>query len=480
MSRSLRPVLLVSAAIATLASLLLLPADALRSSRTAADEPQYLLTAISLFEDRDLDIADELAAGRWRAFHAAALPTQTAAREDGRQVSPHDPGLPVLLALPVAVGGWAGAKAVLAALNGALAAVLIWTAVRRFGVDVRVAGPAVLAFAVAPPLAVYGAQVYPELPAACCLAGIVALAGARRRAGTAAAGVAVLAVAAAWLSVKYVPVVGTATVVALWWRWRRDERRIVGWSVAALAAMSGAYAMAHLAWYGGLTAYASGDFFEANGGQLSVMGDRPDRLARTERLIGLLVDRDFGLVAWQPAWLLLVAAIAALVLRRPPGWVLLAGPLAVGWAMATWVAVTMHGWWWPGRHVLHALPCAVLAVAWWLGRIGAGRTLAWAALVVGATSTLWLAAEATVGDLTLVLDPWATSSPVHRLLRSLLPDLRADRPLDVALLVLWIAAIAATVVTIVRRRSILDDVVTEPFPPVGPAVPVERAARSDA
>src|SRR5215211_2996104 len=44
---------------------------------TTADEPQYLLTAISLATDHDLDIADELAEGRWRPFHAAALPEQT-------------------------------------------------------------------------------------------------------------------------------------------------------------------------------------------------------------------------------------------------------------------------------------------------------------------------------------------------------------------------------------------------------------------
>src|SRR5918992_6125087 len=63
---------------------------------TTADEPQYLLTAISLAEDRDLDIADELAEGRWRPFHALQLPTQTTPLPDGRRLSPHDPLLPLL------------------------------------------------------------------------------------------------------------------------------------------------------------------------------------------------------------------------------------------------------------------------------------------------------------------------------------------------------------------------------------------------
>ena len=47
----------------------------------------------------------------------------------------------------------------------------------------RVAVPVVLALTLAPPLAVYGAQVYPELPGALCVAGIVALTGAERRRG---------------------------------------------------------------------------------------------------------------------------------------------------------------------------------------------------------------------------------------------------------------------------------------------------------
>src|SRR4029453_7671347 len=81
--------------------------------------PQYLLTAISLAEDRDLDIADELAEGRWRPFHALPLPEQTEPLADGRRLSPHDPLLPLLLAGPVAAGGWGGAKLGLAAVAGA-------------------------------------------------------------------------------------------------------------------------------------------------------------------------------------------------------------------------------------------------------------------------------------------------------------------------------------------------------------------------
>jgi hypothetical protein len=472
-SGSLRAVLAVTALGAGLAALAFLPGRGLLSGRTAADEPQYLLTAISLFEDRDLDLADELSAARWRDFHADDLPRQTQPTAEGREISPHDPGLPVLLAVPVGVAGWAGAKVVLAALNSALAVTLVWTAVRRFDVAARVAVPAVLALTAAPPVAVYGAQVYPELPGALCVAGIIAVAGARTRRRAAIASVVALATAAAWLSVKYVPVAGMAAAIAFWTFVRtgdRRDRRDVGIALGVAAVLAGLYAVVHVRVYGGLTPYASGDFFAANGGQLSVMGDQPNRLGRTQRLAGLLVDRHFGLGAWQPLWLAVVPALGALAARRPPRWLLLALPLAAGWAMATWVAVTMHGWWFPGRHVLHALPCAVLAIAWWLDRFAAGRAIAWVGAGVGLLSSVWLAADAAFGDVTLVFDPWATSSPVPAVMAAVLPDMRALGSDDNVRYGLWCAAFAVAAVLAAcgerrrRRRSVLDDVVAEPVP----------------
>jgi hypothetical protein len=450
--RSMRRPLAAVALAAFVAALAFLPARALVGSRTSADEPQYLLTAVSLAEDHDLDIADELSAARWRDFAGHDLPRQTEPTPAGREISPHDPGLPVLLALPVHAAGWVGAKVLLAAVNGALAAVLLWTAVRRFGVSRRVAVPAVLALTIAPPLAVYGAQVYPELPGALCVAGIVALAGARRRRRMALAGVVALAAAAAWLSVKYVPVAGVATAIALWMAWRDDDRRDVGLALAGLGVLGAVWAAAHVAWYGGFTPYASGDFFAANGGQLAVMGDHPDRLARSVRLLGLLVDRDFGLGAWQPMWLPLVPALAVVAARRPPRWALLVAPLGAGWVVGTWVAVTMHGWWFPGRHVVHALPCAVLAIAWWLDRVAFGRVVAWAGVAVGAASSLWLAAQAAFAGVTIVFDPWATTDPVLRAMQPLLPNMRASGAGVAGRYVAWLVVLLAAAVVAVRHE----------------------------
>jgi hypothetical protein len=403
-------------------------------SRTTADEPQYLLSALSLAEDHDLDIRDELRAGRFRPFHEADLPQQTRLLDDGRRVSPHDPLLPLLLAAPVAAGGWLGAKLFLALLAGVLAAVTTWVAAVRFGVRPGVAAAVVVAFGVVPPLAAYGTQVYPELPAALMVVVVVGALTARpltrRHVVVATAGLLVLP----WLSVKYAPIVlalGGLLVLGL-----GRERRfgwLAGVGVAGLVGAVG-YAAAHQVLYTGWTPYAAGDHFV--GGELTVVGSAPDHVGRTVRLAGLLLDARFGLAAWAPAFLLAVPALVALIV-----------PLGVGWANATWVALTMSGWWWPGRQVVVVLPLAVVAVAWWADRLvraGMGRR-GWVALAVatavGVVSWWWLLAEVLCGDRQLIIDFYATAAPTYRWWSALLPDTQAPGPATPAVLAGWLVVL---------------------------------------
>ena len=434
--------MLVVGVLAFLAAAAGIAVPATHGTRTTADEPQYLLTAISLAEDGDLDIADELAEGRWRPFHELPLPEQTEALADGRRLSPHDPLLPLLLAGPVAVGGWVGGKLAMAAMAGLLAALLVWTAVRRLGVPPGTAALAVAVVACSPPLAVYGSQVYPELPAA-----LAVLAAAAALASTAAPGVrATLVVGVAvvglpWLGVKYAPV-ATAIALVACWRLAREGRARRALALAGSLALAGVvFLVLHRWWYGGWTAYATGDHFVA--GELSVVGTEPDYLGRGRRLLGLLVDRGFGLAAWQPAWLLAVPAVAALARRRPAGWAALALPLAAGWLVATFVALTMHGWWFAGRQVVVVLPLAALAVGWWAGREGRRRLLLAVAGGVGVLAQLWLVAEGAAGRVTWAVDFATTGNPLYRTWRLALPDYLAMSWWTWALHGAWLVALAA-------------------------------------
>ena len=155
---------LLVAALVTLVTLIGLPARATRNAQTTADEPHYLLTALSLFEDQSFDYGDERSELRYWPFHSVTLPVQAEVQDDGRRVAPHDPLLPVVLAVPMGLGGWPLAKATIAILAGALAAAIAWVLERRVGMRPMVAATSAVIAGCSPPLVIYGTQIYPEIP----------------------------------------------------------------------------------------------------------------------------------------------------------------------------------------------------------------------------------------------------------------------------------------------------------------------------
>jgi hypothetical protein len=417
-------------AVALAAGLLGMGVRATYGGHAAVDEPQYLLTALSLAEDGDLNIADELADRRWRAFFDAELPVQTQPLADGRQLSPHDPLLPVLLAAPMGAGGFLAAKAFLALLAGATAALVLWVAVRRFAVPLGLATAGVAIAFASPPFAVYAQQVYPELPAALAVVvSVAALTGRLGRAGLTALTLAVVALP--WLSVKYVPVAAMLALVGGGVLLRARRRAAAGVLAGVLAVAGLAYLGVHRAIWGGWTVYASGDHFVTTG-EFSVVGVDPNYVGRGLRLVGLLADRGYGLAAWQPAWLLALPALAALLAARPRGWPAIALPLAAGWLMATFIALTMHGFWWPGRQVVIVLPLALLAVLWWpahclhrpAGR-RIGRRVAPALGLAGVFAYACLLIDGWAREITWVTGFERVDNPIYQAIRTALPDYRS-------------------------------------------------------
>ena len=423
------------AAVAIWVFAMALPAIGARASynaRVTGDEPQYLTTAISIAEDFDLDISDELEQRRFEPFHEISLNTQTIDLDDsGRRVSPHDPLLPALLALPMAVGGWVAAKTALAAMAAAAAAATVWLAVRRFAAPAGLAAVVVGAFFASPPLTAYATQVYPEMPAALCvllvLAAVLGPLGRRGRI-TALAGI----IALPWLSVKYAPVAAMLCIVLMARRPVGRVRRIA-LSSAVLVLAGVVYLVFHRVVYGGWTAYASGDHFVD--GEFLVLGNDPDYRGRSIRLIGLFVDRGFGLAAWTPAYLMVLPAFASLWRWRPPGWAAATATVAAGYATATWLAYTMHGWWWPGRQLVVVMPVMVVAVTLLADRFRVLLVPVLAGCAAGILNWIWLVAEASTGRRTLVVDFEMTSNPLYRGWSVLFPN---HRDLDsVALMLTW-------------------------------------------
>ncbi len=411
-------------AVALAAALLGIGVRATHGGQAAVDEPQYLLSALSIAEDGNLDIADELAERRWREFFDAELPVQTAVLDDGQQLSPHDPLLPLLLAAPMGLGGFLAAKAALTVLAGMVAMLCLWLGVRRFGVPLGLASVGVAVAFASPPLAVYGQQVYPEVPAA--LAVLVAVAATTGRLGRGGIVALVLGVSALpWLGVKFAPVAAGLVLVALVRLSAERRVRALAGLLGALAVSGAGYLAVHRAVWGGWTVYASGDHF-ADTGEFAVVGVAPDYVGRSLRLVSLFVDRGFGLAAWQPALLLAVPAVVALLVVRPRGWGVLALPAALGWFVATFLALTMNGFWWPGRQVVVVLPLVVLAILWWLGRCS--NALRVVALVLGAAGVFALACllvDGWAGEITWVTHFETVDDPVYQLIRLALPNYRA-------------------------------------------------------
>lgn len=406
-------------------------------AQTSGDEPQYLLSALSLWEDGSLDISDEVEDERYREFHEADLPEQTLLLEDGSRKSPHDPLLPLLLAVPMGLGGWVAAKAALAVLGGALAALTLWTARNRLGVSPRTAFATVAVFALSPPLAVYSTQVYPEIAAALALlAGLTAVLGPFQLRGRIVFTIAVIALP--WLAVKYVPVAAVLAVAGLVKAGR--GRRLA--LVATLAAAGAVYALGHLAIYGGLTAYAAGDHFVA--GELTALGDNVNLWGRSTRLVGLLVDSAFGIGVWQPAFLLLPLVAGWVLGRQWKGLGAAAALLGSGWLVATFVALTMHGWWFPGRQLVVVLPLGVLLIAAWVDETGRwGRPLFVSLGSLGVVAFGFLVVEGLQERLTWVVDFAATANPLYQALSIVMPDYMAATTGTWVLHVMWVSVVAA-------------------------------------
>jgi hypothetical protein len=117
-------------------------------------------------------------------------------------------------------------------------------------------------------------------------------------------------------------------------------------------------------------------------------------------------------------------------------------PLLAGWAVATWAALTMHGYWWPGRQVVVVLPLAALAVLWWLAHmVPRLRPVAFVLGLLGVGHLAALLADGWSREITWVVGFEHVDDPLYRALRPVFPDYRADGPAFWLLHVAWVAVI---------------------------------------
>jgi hypothetical protein len=389
------------------------------------DEPHYLMVAESLLRDADLSLEDDYARGRYRVFHDAPLEPHYRVRgRDGEIFSLHAVGLSVLVLPAWAAAGYAGVSVWLAFV-AALVAREVREWVRELTGREALADAAGWAAVLSAPLAHYAGLVFTEVPAALALS--FGLRAGRRNASWAVASAGACAAVLPWLNVRYTPLAVVVVAHALW----RSPRR-APWLLAPGVVSAAGLLLYHQALYG---------FWDPR----RVYGRRPELALSTlgEGLPGLLLDQEFGLLAYAPALVLAVPGFA--VLARRDRRLALAAGLAVAAVVLT--AGTWHMWRGgfnpPGRFLVPIAPLLAVAAALVVDRRG---LTAGSALLLGWTLACGMAGAA---EPRLVHRDRDGTAPLFRELSGarewtgLLPAYVLADPDRHRLAALWAAALAA-------------------------------------
>lgn len=351
------------------------------------DEPYYVVTAISLLEDRDLDEANQYAERVWLRFYPPEqlpagwqgwpsfpweLPPHAAHAVRPGLYSKHGLGLALLIALPWAIAGRVGAMAVVG-LCGILLVGQLFRLARDVGAAPRLAAALALGLGLTMPIGPYALLLFPEVPAALCLVYAVRRLAERENRWwqwlLTGAAIGFLP----WLHQRFVFSAAVLGAVALGRLWAARSRR--GWgpdwpgalTTVGLALVGGVGIVAYNLWLYGQPYQNTADHAGFSGLAGTVNG-----------IAGLLLDAQWGLVIAAPVYL---AAIAAL----PLWWTharCLFGLAATAVTPYLLLVAAYRVWWgeWgpPARYLVPVAGLAVVPLASWLtGARWWERLLAW-------------------------------------------------------------------------------------------------------
>lgn len=348
--------------------------DATTSLRLSDPEAHTLLTTESIVSDGDLDLRDEYEDREWRAWQTQDLRPNAVPLADGRLHEPQGILLPLLLAPGYVIAGVDGARMTLALL-AALAFCLAAALGRRLVPDPW-PGRAALVVGLSPPALGAATAIAPDVPAACLAAGaaIFALRVRESPRSTSTFWCAGLIAALPWLAAKLL--VPAVVLAAALYRWLARRRRGLAGFVALEVVLTSAvvYVTVNDRLFGGVT---PNDAALAEGG-VTGASSTAEHLERWPRLLGLLVDRDIGLLVWAPvlvlpfvaAWLLWRSRrdrLAVVVADQVDVEVTAAFFLLVALALlgsATFLAPEDLGPWFPGHELVVVLPFLAALAAW--------------------------------------------------------------------------------------------------------------------
>ena len=413
---------------------------ATRGASITGDEPYYLLTTQSLLTDGDFDLRSQFAAKSYKSFfdHPDDLWYQSVPRQDdGRLLSPHNPGLSFLVIPGFALGGLAGAQTQLLLLAAA-AMSLSFLLAARLSAQPLLSWIVTLGVGLTATAFIYSTEIYPEFPAALTLI-ISLLLVSRKRVFGIADGLllATVLTAMCWLGIKYAPL---ALLVSGYFLLRSDRGGKVALIVGGVVS-AGVFVWFHLHLFGSLTPYSVNVVY-AGWSTMDIVGGHAGFGERFYRLWGLFIDERFGIGRWAPLLLAVIPGMALLALVDLTHRLTLA-LILVQMLIATFVAITMMGWWFPGRTILTVLPLFVLPIV-----LVVVRAPLWGRIVIallGAmtlATTIGLALAGRAEEITIAVDPFEMQFPPFQGLAGLFPNFTLWTTETWWLTIFWLAMAA--------------------------------------
>ena len=416
------------------------------------DEPFYLLTTKSLISDQDLDLQNQYQNHDYEEFfdHEDGLWKQSVPLSDGTLLSPHNPGLSVFLIPGYFLGGLFGAQmqmAVTAAITWALAFLLAFELSKSFWLSIL----STLSLGLSATAVIYGSEIYPEVPAALVL--VLSLLYLKRVTVDNWWKIIIfifLVSLLPWLGTKYA-ILGLVLVI---WSLCQIDRVSAVKMLGGLALSGGVYIWFHLVTFEGLTPY-NVNMVYYNNSTWTIFGFHIDFINQFYRLWGLLLDRRFGLVHWQPITLFTVPGLFFLA-RQSAIPRVIAVLVGAQWLVACFVAITMMGYWFPGRTVMTIfplLPCLLVVI---LERYSTSKLL-WISFVItslyGLLTSYSLIQAGKSMQIVVAFNPFELDSWLFKQIGFLFPQYTSWTFETWILTVVWLAVGFGLMTSIVRAGS---------------------------
>ena len=240
-----------------------------------------------------------------------------------------------------------------------------------------------------------------------------------------------------WLGVKYAPL---ALLVSAYFLLKTDRAGRIALVSAGLVSAS-LFVWFHLHLFGSLTPYSLNVVY-AGWSTTDIVGGHAGFGERFYRLWVLFIDQRFGIGRWVPLLLTAVPGMALLAVSDLRHRLALA-LIIVQIAIATFVAITMMGWWFPGRTMLVVLPLFALPIVLVIVRAPLwGRIIVALLGAMTLATTIGLAIAGRAQEITIAVDPFEMRFPPFQGLAGLFPNFTLWTTETLWLTIFWLAIAA--------------------------------------